>query len=68
MEAHSYIRPAHTRGFCSVELVLLRVSNISKVKDSGIVVILAREHGVAGVVVKIREGMLMGVPAPVTEI
>jgi hypothetical protein len=68
MEAHSYIRPAHTRCFCSVEFVLVRVSNVGEVKDSGIVIILAREYNVAGVVVNIREGMLMGVPSPVTEI
>jgi hypothetical protein len=65
---HKQIRPAHTRCFCSVEFVLVRVSNVGEVKDSGIVIILAREYNVAGVVVNIREGMLMGVPAPVTEI
>lgn len=68
METHGDIGPAHARSLGSIELVLVGMRNVGEVQDSGVVVILAVENVVGGVVVDVGEGVLVGVPASIAHV
>jgi hypothetical protein len=64
VQAHGNIRPPHPRHALSIQLIILPVNDILEIKDTGIIVVLTREHRLVHIRwMQIRERMLVSIPA-----
>jgi hypothetical protein len=68
VETDCDIGPSHPGSLRPVKLVLVGMSNVAKVEDSGVVIVLAGEYNVCRVIVNVSEGMLVSVPTTVAHV